>query len=165
MFRKFSIIVYTLTILSFLVLAATGFYASFVSGQALSGYCLMLHCTAAPLFAVGMAGLTLMWAHRYRFNNSDWACLRHFGRGSQSKKNRISHGLILGQKVCFWLMIFLALPVILSITLSMFSLFCTDTMSLLNHLHRNCALLLSLAAVMHFCLIIILTTIKRYRCS
>jgi len=50
----------------------------------------------------------------------------------------------LGRKICFWLILFLALPVILSAVLSMFTLFGTYGQELLLGLHRYSTLSLAL---------------------
>jgi cytochrome b561 len=77
--------------------------------------------------------LALMWAENRRFNKNDWPYL---------------------QKICFWLIIILAIPLILSIVLSMFPLFGTKGQEFLLDTHRYCALLLALVAIVYTYLII-----------
>ena len=136
-----------LTLLCFVVLAVTGFYPSLILGKGLSGYLMMLHVTAAPVFAGCLAFLTLMWAYHCCFNENDWQQLQHFLRRETASKKLPSERFRLGQKIAFWLIVLLALPVILSIVLSMFGLFGTDAQEFLLHLHRYSALLLVMAGV------------------
>jgi cytochrome b subunit of formate dehydrogenase len=55
----------------------------------------------------------------------------------------------LTQKLTFWIIMFLALPVIISIVLSMFPLFGTAWQELLAQVHRYCALALALVVIVH----------------
>jgi len=141
-------LVYLLALLCFVVLAINGFYPSLILCRAICGYWLMLQVTAGGVFAGCLAVLALMWAHHCRFNKSDWQQLQRLIRREASE----SSGL--GQKICFWVIILLALPVILSIVLSMFPLFGTDGQEFLLQLHRYSVLLLALVAIVHTYLII-----------
>ena len=147
-------LVYLLVMLCFVILVFTGFYSSLVLGGRLCGYLLMVHTTAAGIFAGCLAFLVLVWAHRYRFNEDDWPWLVSLIRREAAKKKILSGSSELVQKICFWLIAVLALPVILSIILSMFAFFGTDAQEFLLNLHRYSALLLALAAIVHTYLII-----------
>jgi len=152
------ILVYLLALLCFVVLAVTGFYPTLILGEHISGYLLMVHATFAPIFAVCLAVLAVMWAGRCRFAYSDWPGFQRFvqrvtlvkstGNETPSK----SSGL--GQKMTFWLIIFLALPLILSIVLSMFPLFGTHCQELLLGTHRYTALVFALVGIVHIYLVI-----------
>ncbi len=65
-------LVYILAFLSFIILAITGFYPTLIKGEHISGYLIMIHATFAPVLAVCMAVLAVMWAGKSRFNNKDW---------------------------------------------------------------------------------------------
>ena len=136
-----------LTLLCFVVLAVNGFYPSLVLGKPISGYWLMLQVTAGGVFACCLAFLTLMWAYHCRFNEKDWQWLQHLLRRETASKELPPERFRFGQKIAFWLIVLLALPVILSIVLSMFGLFGTDAQEFLLHLHRYSALLLVMAGV------------------
>jgi len=136
-----------LTLLCFVVLAVNGFYPSLILGKPISGYWLMLQVTAGGVFACCLAFLTLMWAHHYRFNENDWQRLQHLLQQETASKELPPERFRFGQKIAFWLIVLLALPVILSIVLSMFGLFGTDAQEFLLHLHRYSALLLVMAGV------------------
>ena len=137
------------------VLAVTGFGPSLIVGERPAGYLLMLHVTAAPIFAVSLAVLTLMWAYRCRFDQSDWRWLLRFLRREVGDKKPAPERSGFGPKVFFWLLVIFALSVILSITLSMFPLFGTQGQEFLSQLHRYSALLLVMATVAHTYLLLL----------
>ena len=140
-------LVYFVALLCFVVLAVNGFYPSVVLGEPISGYWLMLQVTAGGVFACCLAFLAMMWAQHCRFNGSDWQWLQHILRWQTASKKLPPERFRPGQKIAFWLIVLLALPVILSIVLSMFGLFGTDAQEFLLHLHRYSALLLVMAGV------------------
>jgi len=152
------ILVYLLALLCFVVLAVTGFYPTLVLGEHISGYLLMFHATFAPVFAVCLAVLAVMWASRCRLSYSDWPGFQRIvqrvtlvkGTGNETPYNNTG----LGQKMTFWLIIFLALPLILSIVLSMFPLFGTHWQELLLGVHRYTALVFALVVIVHTYLVI-----------
>lgn len=154
-------LVYLLALLCFLILAITGFYPVLVLKEPIHGYWLILHATFAPVFAICLAGLAIMWAENCSFNKNDWPPLQKaLGRGTANETDikkscpERGRGNRLLQKICFWLIILLALPVILSIVLSMFLLFGTEGQEFLLDTHRYSALLLALVAIVHTYLII-----------
>jgi cytochrome b subunit of formate dehydrogenase len=152
------ILVYLLALLCFMVLAVTGFYPTLVLGEHISGYLLMIHATFAPVLAVCLAVLAVMWAGRCRLSYSDWPGFQRFVqrvtlvKSSGNKTPHNSSGL--GQKITFWLIIFLALPLILSIILSMFTLFGTYWQELLLGTHRYTALVFAMVVIVHTYLVI-----------
>lgn len=152
------VLVYVVAVLSAIVLAVTGFYPVLVLGEHISGYLVMVHATFAPVFAVCLAVLAVLWASRCRFAQGDWPLFdrlvkRVTSAGSGAEKSfRKSSGL--GQKITFWLIIFLALPLALSIVLSMFPLFGTHGQELLLSTHRSVALIFAIVAILHTILLI-----------
>ena len=151
-------LVYLLALLCFVVLAITGFYPTVVLGKHISGYLVMIHATFAPIFAICLAVLAVMWARDSRFTVGDWPWFHRFVqrvtlvKGPGGQESSKSPGL--GLKISFWLIIFLALPLALSIVLSMFPLLGTHWQELLLGIHRYTALLFSLAAIVHIYLVI-----------
>lgn len=146
-------LVYLLALFCFVVLVVTGFYQLLVSGEHLSGYLMMLHATFAPIFAACLAALAVMWAHNCQFNKNYWPWLQRILRREPINKAAVEK-FELGRKICFWLIIILALPLSLSIVLSMFPLFGTAVQEFLLNLHRYSALLLALIAIVHTYLVI-----------
>jgi cytochrome b subunit of formate dehydrogenase len=145
---KLKKLIYLLALLCFIVLAITGFYPAIVLGRHLSGYWLMLHVTFGGVFAACLAVLVLTWAHRYRFSEDDWPWLQSLVR-RQAKNNFLPESSDLARKLAFWLVALLALPVMLSVVLSMFPLFGTQGQRLLAETHRYSALLFALVAIVH----------------
>jgi len=151
-------LVYLLALLCFVVLAVTGFYPTIILGEHISGYLVMVHATFAPIFAICLAVLAVMWARNCRFNHSDWPWFSRIVqrvtlvKSASEEAHYESTGL--GQKITFWLIIFLALPLILSIILSMFTLFGTYWQELLLGIHRYTALVFALVGIVHIYLVI-----------
>jgi cytochrome b subunit of formate dehydrogenase len=151
----FRMFLYVLALLCFVVLTVNGFYHSLILGGSICGYLLMLQVTTGGVFAGCLAVLVLMWAHKCRFDKSDWPWLQKFLKQETVGKKR---GV--GHKICFWLIVLLALPVILSIVLSMFPLFGTEAQEFLLQLHRYSVLSLALVIIVHTYLIILTRTRK-----
>ncbi|UCE98846.1 MAG: cytochrome b/b6 domain-containing protein [Planctomycetota bacterium] len=147
-------LIYLLALLCFVILLITGFYPVLVHGEHLSGYLLMVHATFAPVFAICLAILAVMWAHNCRFSKSDWPWLQRIIHREIVSDEAVTEKQELVQKICFWLIVLLALPVILSIVLSMFPLFGTKGQEFLLNAHRYSTLLLALVAIIHIYLII-----------
>ncbi|MHC4911693.1 MAG: cytochrome b/b6 domain-containing protein [Planctomycetota bacterium] len=146
-------LVYLVALVCFVVLVITGFYPVVFLGEHLSGYLLMVHATFAPVFAGCLAVLALMWADNCRFEKNDWPWLQKLLHGESAAKPADAK-CQLGQKICFWLIVLLALPVILSIVLGMLLPFGTGGQEFLLNLHRYSTLLLAAAAIVHTYLII-----------
>jgi cytochrome b subunit of formate dehydrogenase len=142
----------------FVVLALTGFYPVLILGEHISGYLVMLHATFAPVFAICMAVLAVMWASNCRFTAGDWpwferivqriTTVKGVKKAAQSKSSGI------GQKITFWLIIFLTLPLALSIVLSMFPLLGTHWQEILLGLHRYTAYIFTVVVIVHTFLLI-----------
>jgi len=141
-------LVYLLTLLCFAVLLITGFYHPLVSDEHLSGFLLMVHATFSPVFAVCLAVLGVMWAGNCRFDKNYWPWLQRILRRQAAGEVSIEKYELL-RKLCFWVILLLAFPVILSIVLSMFRLFGTYMQGFLLEVHRYSTLTLALAAIIH----------------
>lgn len=151
------ILVYLVAIFSFVVLALTGFYPVLILGEHITGYLVMIHATFAPVFAGCLAVLAVLWAHQCRFTSGDLPWFERLiqrvtlTEGADAAQGRSTS---LGQKVTFWLIIFLALPLGLTILLSMFPLLGTHWQELLLILHRYTAYVFSLVVVIHTVLLL-----------
>ncbi len=151
-------LVYLLALLCFVILAVTGFYPTIILGEHISGYLIMVHATFAPIFAICLAVLAVMWARNCRFTHSDWPWFQRIVqrvtlvKSASEEAHYENSGL--GQKITFWLIIFLALPLILSIILSMYTLFGTYWQELLLGIHRYTALVFALVGIVHIYLVI-----------
>jgi len=149
-------LLYLLALLCFVILAVTGFYPALILGQRLSGYLLMIHVTAGGVFGACLALLAVMWADLCRFDKNDLQWLRKlFFRSEESEASE--SGPRLWQKLTFWIILIAALPLILSVVLSMFPLFGTEVQILFAEIHRYSALCLSMLAVLHIYLLAIIS--------
>lgn len=143
---------YLVAALSFVILGFTGFVPLLARGEHISGYFMMIHATFAPIFALCLAILSLTWASRFRFARDDCPSvqrlLRRVTRLTIPVPDGSCHWTLVGQKVAFWAVLTLSLPLILSILLSMFHLFGTYWQELLLTVHRWTALVFSIAAIL-----------------
>jgi len=146
-------LVYLVALVCFVVLAVTGFYPIIVSGEHISGYTMMVHATFAPIFAMCLAVLAVLWAGRCRFVRGDWPWFERLAERVTLVKMTVwgspRQPTGLGQKITFWLGVFLALPLILSIILSMFPLVGTAGQEFLLAAHRWCALAFAVVGILH----------------
>jgi len=117
------------------LLALTGFVTIIILGKPISTYMLLIHVMLAPVFAICMVIVTLLWAPKNIFNKKDWETFSNLK--SSKKEKRID----LFQKISFWMIIVLSLPIILSILLSMYPLFGSDIQHSLLTTHRFSTLL------------------------
>jgi cytochrome b subunit of formate dehydrogenase len=150
-------LLYLLAIFCFIVLAVTGFYPLLVLNEHISGYLMMIHATFAPVFAICLAVLAVMWARNNRLVEADFPLLQRIIRRVtrvRTPAKPISGSSHLFQKIAFWLIVFLALPLILSIICSMFPLFGTHWQELLLAMHRYTALVFALVAIVHAYLVV-----------
>jgi hypothetical protein len=127
-----------------LLLSATGFLPAVLFGSHLSGILLVIHVTLAPLFAVSLAALALLWAHRLQFDAEDWQIVERSGsRDVRPKEALVRFSL----KAGFWTLLGVSLPLMLTIILSLFPLYGTEGETLLIRLHAYSALLFMLTAL------------------
>lgn len=147
------ILIYLAVLFCFIVLAITGFYPTLILGKHITGYLVMVHATFAPVFAVCLAVLAVMWAQRWRFTAGDWPWFERVVKWAtltnNPGENNFHKSSGLGRKISFWLIIFLALPLILSIVLSMLPFLGTHWQELLLSMHRYTALVFTMIAIMH----------------
>ena len=149
-FGRIRKLVYIVTLFCFFVLLYTGFAPPVCMGVNLSGYMLMLHATAAPVFAACVTILVVMWAYSCRFTQQDFLPLLRLFKPETPWKESAKPTIGFMQRVCFWAIAILVLPLILSIVLSMFPLFGTHMQEVLFQIHRYTALTLLVAVIAHF---------------
>jgi cytochrome b subunit of formate dehydrogenase len=146
-------LVYLLSLVCFVVLAITGFWPLLVRGEHIWGYLMMIHATFAPVFALCLAVLAITWAGSYRFTDEDCPCLRRLLRRTtrlcvpaEEKACSCSTDV---HKATFWLLMFLSLPLILSIIVSMFHILGTDWQHRTMAIHRWTGLVFAMVAIIH----------------
>ena len=127
------------------MLALTGFLPYLITGEPISGLPLVLHATLAPVFAVCMTVLTLLWAHSHRFDVRDLGRLRRADR--EGIASGASQDRSPGLKIGFWALVILAPLIMGSIMLSMYPIFDTAGQRALLTLHLVSGLLFVVVAV------------------
>lgn len=157
--RELKSSIYRVSLLLFIVLALTGFAPVLFFGAHMSGVMMILHVTVAPLFAVGAVALTLMYAQRQTFNQTDWDYFRQLVRRKLTNKNIFAAGLSFWKKISFWLMLLLAVPLLASVVFMMYPWFGAEGQHALLQWHRYSALFISLVLILHLYLI----TLEHYR--
>ena len=144
---------YLVSLLCFVVLVITGFWPLLVRGEHISGYVMMIHATFAPVFALCLAILAVTWAGSYRFAAEDcpWLprLLRRTTRLRVAAEDKPCCWSVLAYKATFWLLIFLALPLILSVVISMFHILGTSWQFFSMAVHRWTGLTFAIVAVIH----------------
>jgi cytochrome b subunit of formate dehydrogenase len=130
------------------VLVITGFVPMIFLGKSITGVWLMVHATAAPVFAACVAILAVLWADNNRLDKNYWPWLNKILQ-RQPKSTSAPRKHELGLKISFWIIMVFSLPVILTAILSMFRIFGTDGQVVLLQLHRYSTLLLSLFAIIY----------------
>jgi len=144
---------YLVAVFCFLVLAITGFYPTLVKGEHISGFLMYIHATFAPIFALCLAILAITWAGGHRFTASDcpWLTrlLRRVTRLRLPADDRGWCCSFVVYKLTFWLVMFLTLPLILSIVVSMFHLLGTDWQHLTLAIHRWVSLIFAIAVILN----------------
>jgi cytochrome b subunit of formate dehydrogenase len=140
---------YLATLGCILLLALTGFLPVIVSGARISNIALMLHMVLAPLFAIGVTALALFYAQRHRFNGNDWRQLLRKEKPAAPRENPD-----VWQKLCFWLIVLLSLPILISIISIMYPLFGTDAQESFLHWHGYAGLLMLLLVILHSYLVL-----------
>ena len=130
-----------LTVLIFLVLMLSSFIYVLIFGSDLSGFLLLVHVTAAPLFVLSLTVSVVLRAHDMQFSASD---IEHLYRIIPGKNNRrdLKKSALFSQKVYFWLFTIFAIPAIISILLSMYPLFGTSGQIMLLNVHKFSVLVL-----------------------
>jgi cytochrome b subunit of formate dehydrogenase len=144
---------YLVAMVCFLVLVITGFYPVLVKGEHISGFGMMVHATFAPIFALCMAILAITWAGANRFTAADcpWMSklLRRVTRLQVAADDGPWRCSLVLYKAAFWLLLFLTLPLVLSIVISMFHLLGTDWQHTTLAIHRWVGMVFVIVAIIH----------------
>ena len=144
---------YLVAAVCFVLLGLTGFYPVLVHGAHISGYLMMLHATLAPIFAICLAILAITWAGTNRFEKGDCPRVQRLLRRVTRWRIPAEEGpfkcAATARKVTFWAIMALALPLILSIVLSMLPLFGTHWQELALAVHGWTALVFAVAVLVH----------------
>jgi len=149
--RRFTILerlIHIIAVLSMAALAGTGFIAVF-AGSPLRGQLWLVHYAVAPVFAVAVAIVTMIWAKDGCFERYDLRWFLHLG-GYLWKKDGLPAGRInAGQKKFFWIVGVFSMALILSGIGRVFPVFGATGQEVIYQVHRYCALLLVVTVIAH----------------
>jgi len=123
--RKWQNLIWLAMLIGTAVGALTGIGSVIVSGSPIGGWTLILHCLAAPLFAIGIALIALLWAGAYMGGTCAGGCCS------------------------FWMMLISAIVAIFSIAFTMTPLFGTANQHFLLSVHRWSSLALVFFMTLH----------------
>ena len=141
-------LVHVVLVLTFLVLAVSGFWASIGWDGPMSGYVLMMHTTCGAVFAVTVAISLVTWAADHVFRKEDGRWLSQ--GGCLSARGDLPAGRFnAGEKIYFWLAAPLVVTALLTMLLSMIPLLGTGGQRLMYHLHRYSTLVLVVITIWH----------------
>jgi cytochrome b subunit of formate dehydrogenase len=144
---------YLLTLIFFLVLALSAYLQVMIWGGPLTGWLLIIHVTAAPLFAISLMLNILVWPQQKRFNQQDWYYLRQILRQKKILLLR-SNDVEFWNKLIFWIFMLGAIPAILAIVLQLYPVFGSAGMENLLSVHRYSTLILFVTVVIHWRLLL-----------
>ena len=94
-------LVFLLAILCFVVLVVTGFTPMIFLGKLITSWWLMIHATVAPIFAVCIAALAVLWAEKNRLDKNYWPWLNR-ALLRQPKSTTPPEKYELELKISFW---------------------------------------------------------------
>ncbi|MCF7976288.1 MAG: hypothetical protein K9N55_20895 [Phycisphaerae bacterium] len=123
-------------------LAITGFYGMPRQVE-MHGYARMTHVTAGGVFAVAMAAWTLLTAHRHRFSGVNWRWLKSVCEPDDVTRPDTA------KKCCYWVMLVSAVPLILSVTMNMFSWFTMEQQICVVRVHVWSAVVVSSSVMLY----------------
>ena len=150
--RRFTLwerFVHGVTLLSFLVLAATGLLAAIGYGGPLRGWLWLVHVAVAPVFALGVTAMTLVWGDLCLFESLDWEWAKSLGGYLGGDKKLPAGWLNGGQKAYLWAIAAIGLVAILSGLGRIFPVLNANGQTALYELHRYSTLFLVVATIAH----------------
>jgi len=147
-FNRVEMLIHAVTLLSFVALAVTGFYAA-LCGEALVGTLRLVHLTAAPFLALGLAGMALIWSYDGRFLSCDWQWAKKFGGYLYHVEYIPADRFNAGQKGFYWAVAVLGIICMASGIGRIYPVFGTEIQLLILAAHRYSSLLLVLFVLAH----------------
>lgn len=144
---------YRLGFFSMLLLIVSGFAPVVFLGHHLSGFLLLVHLFAAPVFGLSAAFLALLWAQRQQLSADEL-----FPKGKKRRSENMR--LQFWQRLYFWAMLLCSIPLIFSILISMYPLLGTNGQAAMLDVHRYSSLIITLLAFGHLLVVSLLRKAK-----
>ncbi|MFI5381594.1 MAG: hypothetical protein ACHRHE_20040, partial [Tepidisphaerales bacterium] len=137
-------LLYAMILLGTVGLAITGLGSVIIKAEHVEGWALMLHCTVAPLFAIGLAGFALSAADRFVCPSvGGTCCSKECGTDGSASGKCCSEASNVGcpmSTVFFWLAMVAGAVLMFSAALPMLPLFGTHGQELVLKTHRYSSL-------------------------
>jgi formate dehydrogenase subunit gamma len=149
-FGLFERCVHALAILSLIILAVTGFVSVILYGGPMRGGLWLTHFAVAPVFALAVAVIGLIWLEDGRFEEHDWQWVRHLGGYIWKRHDLPADRFNAGQKAYFWFVGLCSILVVLSGVGRMCPIFGAAGQAAVLGVHRYTGLALVLAVMAHF---------------
>lgn len=153
-------LVYLVAMLSFCVLLVTGFLPRLLLDRAIWGYLTMLHAIFSPVFVCCVTILAIMWADNCVLNKNYLPWLNKLLKRNP-KSTEPPRKYEFTQKLSFWLILILVLPLTISILLMMFPIFGPHGQEVLLEIHRYIALAVAFFGLLHTYLTILTSAAKK----
>ena len=141
--------IHSLTVLGYIVLVGTGFYAVLVERGVLHGWLWVIHVASAPVFAFGLAFLLVTWAKDGCFAPCDWEWALKAGGYLWGDKHAPAERFNAGQKGYLWAVASLGLVTLVTGLGRAVPILDSTGQEVLYQIHRYTALLFLLAGVVH----------------
>lgn len=137
-------------VVSLLIMAVTAFSGRLAANEMMTGYTLLIHVGAAPVFLLSSIFILITWSYQCRLTEAEWDELTKRFR-FQPVKTKDS-GLLI--KLTFWGAMFLTVPACLSIVAIMFTIFGSHSQELLVGVHQYTGLGIVLFTIVHVYLLL-----------
>lgn len=132
--------VFSLAVLMFLILALSSMLPV-LSGNAMSGFLLIIHLLAAPVFVICVTVFVILKAHDLQFSQADSNYLLN-AIGRHVSKDSLNEAESFWGKMYFWIFVVFVISAVLSVLLSMYPIFGTNGQVALLDIHRYSVLVL-----------------------
>ena len=142
-------LIHLVTMLSFLTLAVTGFWAAIILHSSLTGWLYYTHILAAGVFALGLIAVAVRWAEDCRFAICDWKWAKMFGGYLWFKGEVPAEKFNGGQKAFFWAILCLSILCMLSGVGRIFPMVLAGQQDIILLIHRYSSLLLIIFVLAH----------------
>ncbi len=133
------------------LLVLSGFGPLLITNEPITGYVMLMHIGVAGFFSISVALFALFSSTRHIFTKPDQLLLRYMLLGNNDSRITASTSAGFWMKICYWLMLIVALPLMLSIALSMFPLFGPEGQETLRSLHIHSAFSMTLMIICYSC--------------
>ena len=153
-------LVYLVAILGFAILLVTGFLPMLVLNRPIWGYLTMLHAIFSPVFVCCVTILSIMWAENCTLNKNYLPWLNKL-LARQPKNSDTPCKYEFTQKISFWLILILVLPLTISILLMMIPIFGPHGQEVLLEIHRYIALIVVFFGLLHTYMTILISAAKK----